>query len=286
MPVSCTLAAISNSHYRIAYVSLITVLNAAIPVLAGGTFWTQYFSNSRTLRVSADPPAFYALCAFLTLHALSYTVLFPGRRRMSLPHRSSSLAHIVSWVYQSPILADRAFSRPQSKIDLVTRLVGADTAQALTTSAWGRSLTALVTSSKRSLRPTQPTNNTTTTSQGLSISRPLPVDEGSSSLAGPSTSYGVQRPRPSTDAQRKEWGEDDGNYSGRESPARAAAAAAANRDSAEKRQSVLNPGAIRYGFGVFVGRDGREHLGIDRMRRGPGGELVVFDDRGPKNSWV
>ena len=31
---------------------------------------------------------------------------------------------------------------------------------------------------------------------------------------------------------------------------------------------------VRYGFGVFTGRDGRDHIGIDKVGRG----LIMFDD--------
>jgi hypothetical protein len=40
----------------------------------------------------------------------------------------------------------------------------------------------------------------------------------------------------------------------------------------------------RFGFGVFVGRDGREHLGIERVVRG-GREMDMGDERGGAG-WV
>ena len=55
---------------------------------------------------------------------------------------------------------------------------------------------------------------------------------------------------------------------------------------ADKRISVLDPGAIRYGFGIHVGRDGLEHLGIDRVKRGGervGREMVIFEEQ--RRSW-
>lgn len=39
---------------------------------------------------------------------------------------------------------------------------------------------------------------------------------------------------------------------------------------------VAVPGEVRYGFGVYVGRDGREHLGVDRVRREGVPEMVLF----------
>lgn len=35
-------------------------------------------------------------------------------------------------------------------------------------------------------------------------------------------------------------------------------------------------GETRYGFGVFVGRDGREHLGIERVRRAGREDMVIL----------
>ncbi|KAF3035457.1 hypothetical protein E8E12_006071 [Didymella heteroderae] len=47
-----------------------------------------------------------------------------------------------------------------------------------------------------------------------------------------------------------------------------------------QRDSTIDPGAIRYGFGIYVGRDGLEHLGIDRVHRRerPTG-LVIWEEQ-------
>ena len=52
--------------------------------------------------------------------------------------------------------------------------------------------------------------------------------------------------------------------------------------SMERHNSMIDPDKIRYGFGIHVGRDGLEHLGIDRCRRGgerSGRELVIFEEQ-------
>jgi hypothetical protein len=59
----------------------------------------------------------------------------------------------------------------------------------------------------------------------------------------------------------------------------------------EKHDSVTDPGKIRYGFGIHVGRDGLEHLGIDRVRRGggrSGRELVIWEEQrnNKRKSWT
>ena len=47
-----------------------------------------------------------------------------------------------------------------------------------------------------------------------------------------------------------------------------------------QRDSMTDPGATRYGFGIYVGRDGLEHLGIDRVHRRerPTG-LVIWEEQ-------
>jgi len=53
-------------------------------------------------------------------------------------------------------------------------------------------------------------------------------------------------------------------------------------EAGNKRMSLLDPGAIRYGFGIHVGRDGLEHLGIDRVKRGgdrSGREMVIYEEQ-------
>lgn len=230
LPLSVTAAALENKHFQTAILSLVSFCSVTLPILAGGCFWTQYYANSDVVRVAADLPGYYALCFFLALYAVSFFVLLPGRRRAALPHRSSSLAEIISWVYQSPLLTDRAFSRPQTKPELVARLMG----NAYLERTWAQSLTSLVRPSRSNLREDSPTDPT------------LPTQEKH---------------------KRKDRLRNEDN---------------------EKRQSVLDPGKIRYGFGIHVGRDGLEHLGIDRVqRRGErsGRELVIYEEQ-RRRSWA
>jgi hypothetical protein len=218
LPFSATLSALENQHFQTAVLSFVSFTSLAIPVLAGGCFWTQYYGSQDTVRVAADLPGYYALCFFLALYTVSLFALLPGRRRAALPHRSNTLAEIISWVYQSPILADRAFARPQTKPELVARLMGSTYAER----TWTRSVVSLVRPSKNDLRGEGPVE---------------PV-------------------------------------------------------LGEKSRKDAEPGKTRYGFGIHVGRDGLEHLGIDRVRRGgdrSGRELVIWEEqRGnqKRKSWT
>ncbi|KAH8723504.1 hypothetical protein GQ44DRAFT_710023 [Phaeosphaeriaceae sp. PMI808] len=225
LPFSVTISALENKHYQTAVLSLVSLTSISIPVLAGGCFWTQYYNNEEVVRVAADLPGYYALCFFLVLYTISLLALIPGRRRAALPHRSNSVAEIVSWVYQSPILADRAFARPQTKPELVARLMG----NTYMERTWTRSLISLVRPSRDNLRD--------------------------GSLTDPALNE-------------------------------------KNRSRKERRgdhESTTDPGRVRYGFGIHVGRDGLEHLGIDRVRRGDrsGRELVIWEEqqKNKRKSW-
>ncbi|KAH5437363.1 hypothetical protein HBI32_025590 [Parastagonospora nodorum] len=220
LPFSVTLSAMENKHFQTAILSLVSLASMSLPVLAGGCFWTQYYNNEEVVRVAADLPGYYALCFFLTLCTFGLFALLPGRRRAALPHKSNSVAEIISWVYQSPILSDRAFARPQTKPELVAKLMGNSYAER----TWTRSLVSLVRPSRDNLRADSPTDPTIEEKQ---------------------------------------------------------------HRSRDRRNSLTDPGRIRYGFGIHVGRDGLEHLGIDRVSRDSGRELVIWEEqrKNKKKSW-
>lgn len=221
LPLSTTFSALENQHYQAAILSIVSLCSIAIPILAGGCFWTQYYPSSDAVRVAAELPGYYALCFFLALYGVSLLALWPSRRLAALPHRSNSLAEIISWVYQSPILTDRAFNRPQTKPELVAKLMG----DAYLERTWAQSLTSLIRPSRDNLR-------------------------------------GAHREK-----ERR---------------------AQTEKEGFEARNSAFEPGKIRYGFGIHVGRDSLEHLGIDRVRRSgqrSGRELVIWEEQNRK-SWA
>ncbi|CAI7616665.1 unnamed protein product [Penicillium glandicola] len=121
-PIQVTIQAIINRHFKVAWISLMSILSLAIPILAGGVFIALWFPSHDDIRISASMPAFYALIAFCGLYAASFVVIWPGRRRY-LPHDITTLADLMSYLYQSPLLSDKILREPRSKTDLVTRLV-------------------------------------------------------------------------------------------------------------------------------------------------------------------
>ena len=122
-PIGITLAAALDRHYKVAWISFVSLLSITLPILAGGVFTAQYVVELQSVRMAADMPAYYALVVFLVIYALSFLVIWPGRQR-ALPHDISTLGQLLSFVYQSPLLSDAAFREPRSKIDLQTKLIG------------------------------------------------------------------------------------------------------------------------------------------------------------------
>ncbi|TKA59218.1 hypothetical protein B0A55_12398 [Friedmanniomyces simplex] len=144
-PGLATATALANQHWRPALLSLITLLAATLPILAGGVFWAQFYVPTQRTRISAHMPAYYALTLFSTLYALAYLAIFPSRRfrracEAMAGNSCLSFADILALVRQSRILDDLAFRSPVSKTALVTRLLGASSSSSSPGGAAGMSL--------------------------------------------------------------------------------------------------------------------------------------------------
>ncbi|KAI2786496.1 hypothetical protein POX_g08882 [Penicillium oxalicum] len=122
LPMQVSLQAIINRHFRVAWLSFMSSVSIAIPILAGGVFIALWYPDSRDIRISSLMPAFYALIAFCALYALTFLTIWPARCHF-LPHDITTLADLISFLYQSPLLADKLLREPRSKTDLVTRLI-------------------------------------------------------------------------------------------------------------------------------------------------------------------
>lgn len=122
LPISCTLTAFGARHYRIALLSLFSLLFIFIPVLAGGIFF-PLTTPSMEIRMIPNLPAYYLILTLLILYVFGLGLIVPNRYQMHLPHDVSCLAEIFSFVYNSEILEDASFRAPKSKADLDTRLM-------------------------------------------------------------------------------------------------------------------------------------------------------------------
>lgn len=122
LPFEVSFLALVGKHYQVAYISLVSVLFLALPILSGGVFVALWYTAENQVRIATDLTAFYVLIAFCGLYTLSYLVIWPRRRRY-LPHNISTLADLISFLHQSPLLYDQVLREPRTKRDLVTRLV-------------------------------------------------------------------------------------------------------------------------------------------------------------------
>ncbi|KAF2146316.1 uncharacterized protein K452DRAFT_294890 [Aplosporella prunicola CBS 121167] len=226
-PLTAPLAALRNRDFRVALFSFMTLAaGLALPVLAGGAFWTQFYPSSSRVLVAAHQSAYIALCVFLALYAAALAALVPARRDMALPHAARTLAQTVSWLYMSRLLEDKAFAHPATRGELVERLCGAAEA--------GRFAHGFGAAGGKEKR-----------APGSSGEAPHPPGSASSQRPVMSMAVGVG---DASEVRRWSYG----------------------------AGSAVEAAEGRYGFGVFVGRDGAEHLGVDRVARGEG-RLLCFD---------
>ena len=126
LPIEVTFKATTAGHYKVAWISFVSLLSITLPILGGGIFTAQFKVEYQDIFMAASMPGYYSLVVFVIIYALSFLFIWPGQKR-HLPHDISTLGQLISFVYQSPLLADIAFREPRSKIDLVTKLFSAPT---------------------------------------------------------------------------------------------------------------------------------------------------------------
>ncbi|KAK2749377.1 hypothetical protein FQN57_006309 [Myotisia sp. PD_48] len=128
LPLETSIIALYTRHYKVAYISFISIFSLALPVLAGGVFMARFYPENNEIRISSYMPAFYTLLAFVIVYALSFLIIWPRRKRY-LPHSIYTYADTISFLYQSPLLFDKVFREPRSKVDLITRAIVAPPGQ-------------------------------------------------------------------------------------------------------------------------------------------------------------
>lgn len=129
MPVLVTISAMVNKHWRVAVTSAITLLAGALPILASGIWWAEFYVGVQRVGVSTHLPGFYALTAFVVIFALGWIFCSwqPASLRHSahlLPAKLDTFEGVRELVKESRILDDVAFRAPVGRTDLVTRLMG------------------------------------------------------------------------------------------------------------------------------------------------------------------
>ncbi|KAL4805618.1 hypothetical protein BDV18DRAFT_22113 [Aspergillus unguis] len=121
LPLEVSFTAALNKHFKVAWISFMGLISAAIPILAGGVFIALTYAEN-TIKITPVMSAFYAIVVFCAVYMASFLAIWPGRRRY-LPHDISTLADQMSFLYQSPLLSDKLLREPRSRTDLVTRLI-------------------------------------------------------------------------------------------------------------------------------------------------------------------
>lgn len=122
-PIEVSLKAAFAGHYKVSWISFISLLSITIPVLGGGVFTAQFFVATQDVRMAASMPGYEALVGFVIVYALSFLAIWPTKKRY-LPHGISTLDQLMNFFYHSPLLKDDIFREPRTKVDLVTRLLG------------------------------------------------------------------------------------------------------------------------------------------------------------------
>ncbi|KAL8796882.1 MAG: hypothetical protein Q9195_000965 [Heterodermia aff. obscurata] len=135
-PIKITIKALLAGHWKVAYISFISLLSITLPILGGGVFTAQYFPRDDQVRSAASMPAYDALVFFVIVYALSFLAIWPGRKR-HLPHDIRTLGQLISFVYQSSLLHSPTLKDPQTKTDLVTRLLGAEVGEKFVVPRYG-----------------------------------------------------------------------------------------------------------------------------------------------------
>ncbi|KAF2674806.1 hypothetical protein BT63DRAFT_435852 [Microthyrium microscopicum] len=264
-PFLCTLKALRNRDWLVVLSSATTLLAFPIPILAGGVFWAQFYPDT-SIKVSAEPAGWYALCLFLALYAFGFVVLFVsgvlsrGRGIVpALPHETTCLAEILSWLYMSPLLTDSTFVRASSKAALVRRLQAPDTQRPAGLGEKPR-LPAVP-----EIAATNPPRLTVRLLEDGNDNYSAPHNRLPDDYAG--SHYNPEDPFVSRPSVSSIDGPAEGHITRPLTP-------------------LSDPsGPARFAFGIYMGRDGREHLGIDRFVRS-GREMVVHGTQASKGSWM
>ncbi|KAG6110172.1 hypothetical protein E4U13_005485 [Claviceps humidiphila] len=121
LPFQAPWKALSNGHWRVAVISLMSTLFIFIPILAGGLFMALT-TPSGQVRMFPSMPVFGVLLAFLLFYVGCLCILIPCRQQFRLPHPVETIASIISFCTAQELCADSAFRSVRSRNDLMDRL--------------------------------------------------------------------------------------------------------------------------------------------------------------------
>ncbi|KAH8662036.1 hypothetical protein BX600DRAFT_512912 [Xylariales sp. PMI_506] len=129
LPFESTWKALKNRHWRVAFVSLISILLLLLPILAGGMFMALT-PPSGVVRTYPNIAILGVILSLLILMLLGLISLIPQRDQLRLPHAVTCLSEIISFCYADELRTDNAFylvhGRQQLKDQLGAWLGGED----------------------------------------------------------------------------------------------------------------------------------------------------------------
>ncbi|OHF03251.1 phosphoribosylaminoimidazole-succinocarboxamide synthase [Colletotrichum orchidophilum] len=111
LPLQSTLHALRNNHWRVAALSLLSLLLAFLPALAGGLFMalTAIRPSDSGVRMFPNVPVFGVILALLVLYLFALVSLLFGRNQYRLPHAVTCPAEIFSFLANEDNATDPAF---------------------------------------------------------------------------------------------------------------------------------------------------------------------------------
>lgn len=146
-PLVVTQAAFARGHHRVAWTSLMAVLQRALPIMTAAST-TVIPENDESSTLYASKPLFICITAYLSLYCIFIPLEAFGWNSFSsygnrhLPRNYSSIADLISWCYASKILRShdsgyldvdmRAKNKTEEeyvKAQLITKLDGDDVMQ-------------------------------------------------------------------------------------------------------------------------------------------------------------
>ncbi|TDZ44765.1 Aurofusarin biosynthesis cluster protein S [Colletotrichum trifolii] len=139
VPFQATLHAVRNHHWRVAALSLLSILLAFLPALAGGLFMALTAVPEGGVRMFPNVPVFGVILALLIFYLFALVSLLFGRNQYRLPHAVTCPAEIFSFLANEDNAQDPVFrspSAPRTKEELSYRL-GAGPATAQSTWMFG-----------------------------------------------------------------------------------------------------------------------------------------------------
>ncbi|KAK1996381.1 phosphoribosylaminoimidazole-succinocarboxamide synthase [Colletotrichum falcatum] len=136
LPLQSTLHAIHNGHWRVAALSLLTVLIAFLPALSGGLFMALTATSG--VRMFPNVPVFGVILGLLVLYLAGLASLLVGRNQYRLPHAVTCPAEVFSFLANEDNAQDPAFqAAPRSAEKLRVYLgAGPRSTQTATQSTW------------------------------------------------------------------------------------------------------------------------------------------------------